>query len=105
LVLVTSRETLRDRPDALESALIDIAQGLDDTRAHPEEAVRRIAQAAETTDTELVRAQLDAVLPIFANDLEFDRDVLEQWADFDVEIGLVKERPDVSQAFDFTMAP
>ena len=62
-----------------------------------------IAEAAETDDTELVRAQLDAVLPIFADGLRLDRDVLEQWADFDVEIGLVDERPDVAQAFDFTL--
>ncbi len=43
-----------------------------------------IAKAAETDDTALVRAQLDAVLPIFADGLRLDRAVLEQWADFDV---------------------
>jgi putative hydroxymethylpyrimidine transport system substrate-binding protein len=42
------------------------------------------------------------VLPIFADALRLDRAVLEQWADFDVRIGLVKERPDVDRAFDFT---
>ena len=52
-----------------------------------------------------MRAQLDAVLPLFVDGLALDRDVLEQWADFDVEIGLVKERPDVSKAFDFTIGP
>ena len=61
-----------------------------------------IARAAETDDTALVRAQLDAVLPIFADGLRLDRDVLEQWADFDARIGLVKERPDVERAFDFS---
>ena len=49
-----------------------------------------IARAAETDDTALVRAQLDAVLPIFADGLRLDRDVLEQWADFDARIGLVE---------------
>ena len=63
----------------------------------PDEAVARIAKAAETDDTALVRAQLDAVLPLFADGLKLDREVLEQWADFDVEIGLVKERPDVDR--------
>ena len=62
-----------------------------------------IAKAAETDDRELVRAQLDAVLPIFADGLKLDRAVLEQWADFDAEIGLVEERPDVARAFDFTL--
>ena len=50
-----------------------------------------------------MRAQLDAVLPIFADGLKLDRAVLEQWADFDAEIGLVEERPDVARAFDFTL--
>ena len=68
-----------------------------------EAAVDVIAKAAETDDRELVRAQLDAVLPIFADGLKLDRAVLEQWADFDAEIGLVEERPDVARAFDFTL--
>ena len=63
-----------------------------------------IAKAAETDDTGLVRAQLDAVLPMFADDLRLDRDVLEQWADFDARIGLVKTRPTSATAFDFTCA-
>ncbi len=61
-----------------------IEDGLDETRTNPDEAVRRIAEAAETTDIELVRAQLEAVVPIFADRLKLDREVLEQWADFDV---------------------
>ena len=71
--------------------------------SRPDEAVTVVARAAETDDTALVRAQLDAVLPIFADGLRLDRDVLEQWADFDARIGLVKERPDVERAFDFSM--
>jgi NitT/TauT family transport system substrate-binding protein/putative hydroxymethylpyrimidine transport system substrate-binding protein len=46
---------------------------------------------------------MDAVLPIFADGLKLDRPVLEQWADFDARIGLVKERPDVDRAFDLTL--
>jgi NitT/TauT family transport system substrate-binding protein/putative hydroxymethylpyrimidine transport system substrate-binding protein len=45
------------------------------------------------------------VLPVFADGLRLDRAVLERWADFDAEIGLVKERPDVARAFDFEMRP
>jgi NitT/TauT family transport system substrate-binding protein/putative hydroxymethylpyrimidine transport system substrate-binding protein len=105
LVLVTSRATLRERRDVVAGGLIEIAEGLDEARARPDAAVRRIAEAAETTDTALLRAQLDAVLPIFADGLQLDREVLEQWADFDVEIGLVEKRPDVERAFDFTVAP
>ena len=103
VVLVTSRATLERRRDAIARALDAIASGLEATRARPDDAMKVIAEAAETDDTALVRAQLDAVLPVFADGLRLDREVLEQWADFDTRIGLVKERPDVDRAFDFTL--
>ena len=39
VVLITSRATLRERPEDVESALFKIADGLDATRANPDEAV------------------------------------------------------------------
>ena len=106
VVLVTSRATLRRRARRGSRRALDaIAAGVEATRANPDEAVAVIAEAAETDDTALVRAQLDAVLPLFADGLRLDRAVLEQWADFDARIGLVEERPDVARAFDFTLRP
>ena len=29
--------------------------------------------------------------------------MLEQWADFDARLGIVKQRPDVAKAFDFSL--
>src|SRR3954454_13559774 len=101
VVIVTARATLDAKRERIQAALDAIAAGLRETRAHPDRAVDVIAKAAETDDKALVRAQLDAVLPIFETKL--DRRVLEQWADFDAEIGLVKHRPDVSKAFDFDL--
>lgn len=101
VVLMTSRATLDKRRDRIERALAAINDGLAYTRAHPGDAVTKIARAAETKDTGLVRAQLDAVLPAFAPGLKLDRGVLEQWADFDTRVGLVKTKPDVARAFDF----
>jgi len=103
VVLFTSRKTLEAERVRIEAALDAIARGLETARARPQAAVDVIAKAAETDDRELVRAQLDAVLPIFADGLKLNRPVLEQWADFDAEIGLVEERPDVARAFDFTL--
>ena len=57
-----------------------------------------IARGGRDRRHALVRAQLDAVLPIFADGLRLDRAVLEHWADFDARIGLVDERPDVDAA-------
>jgi NitT/TauT family transport system substrate-binding protein/putative hydroxymethylpyrimidine transport system substrate-binding protein len=101
VVLVTARKTLENERASISSALDAIERGVAATRAQPGDAVARIAKAAETDDTGLVRAQLDAVSPLFAGDLRADPDVLEEWADFDARIGLVKARPDVSKAFDF----
>jgi putative hydroxymethylpyrimidine transport system substrate-binding protein len=103
VVLVTARSTLESDRARIARALDAIASGLDAARAHPQAAVERIARAAETDDTALVRAQLDAVLPVFADDLRLDRPVLERWADFDTRIGLVEARPDVERAFDFRL--
>jgi NitT/TauT family transport system substrate-binding protein/putative hydroxymethylpyrimidine transport system substrate-binding protein len=105
VVLVTSRATLEAKRERIAGALDAIAAGLEATRARPSQAVDVIARAAETRDTALVRAQLDAVLPIFADGLRLDRAVLEQWADWDARVGLVEERPDVARAFDFEMRP
>jgi putative hydroxymethylpyrimidine transport system substrate-binding protein len=41
---------------------------------------------------------------VFARGLRLDRAVLERWADFDAEIGIVEQRPDVDRAFDLTLA-
>jgi putative hydroxymethylpyrimidine transport system substrate-binding protein len=105
VVLITSRETLDERRETLRRTLAAIEHGLDDTLADPEAAARDIARAAETRDVGLVRAQLRAVSPIFARGLRLDREVLEQWADFDAEIGIVDQRPDIGRAFEFGLSP
>lgn len=103
VILFTSRTTLERRRDALRRALAAIAQGLRDTLADRDAAAREIARAAKTRDIGLVRAQLDAVAPVFAPGLKFDPHVIERWADFDARIGIVDRRPDVNSAFDFTL--
>jgi putative hydroxymethylpyrimidine transport system substrate-binding protein len=103
VVIVSARKTLAADRGRIERALDAIDAGLRRTRAQPGEAAAVIAQAAETDDIKLERAQLDAVLPVFADGLKLDRGVLEQWADFDARTGLVEHRPDVSRAFDFSL--
>ena len=104
VVLVTSRRTLDAERDTLRRTLRAIDAGMDATLEDPEAAAREIAAAAESGDVELTRAQLDAVAPVFARGLRLDPDVLERWADFDAEIGIVEARPDVERAFDFRLA-
>ena len=103
VVLVTSRRTLDAERDTLRRTLKAIAAGMEASLADRETAAREIAEAAESNDVELTRAQLDAVAPVFARGLRLDRAVLERWADFDAEIGIVERRPDVARAFDLTL--
>ena len=103
VVLIAARRTLDDHRDRVERALAAIRDGLRDTLADPAAAAAQIARAAETPDVGLVRAQLDAVAPIFAPGLRLRRSVLDDWADFDLRIGIVDRRPDVARAFDFTV--
>ena len=104
VVLITSRATLRRRRADIEGAVRAIAAGVRTTLAHPDAAVRDVAKASSATDTALVRAQLDAVMPLFSPPVRLDRAVLERWARFDARIGLVDRRPDVARAFDFSVA-
>jgi putative hydroxymethylpyrimidine transport system substrate-binding protein len=104
VVLVTSRKTLEADRDTLERTLSAISSGMQATLDDPDRSAREIAAAADSADVELTRAQLDAVMPVFARGLKADRDVLERWADFDAEIGIVEERPDVDRAFDLALA-
>jgi putative hydroxymethylpyrimidine transport system substrate-binding protein len=104
VVLMTARSTLRAHRDRVLGAVRAIAAGVDEVRAHPAAAVRQIAAAAQTNDLGLIRAQLDAVAPLFAAGLRMDRRIIERWADFQVRIGLIDRRPQVDRAFDFSVA-
>ena len=103
VVLATSRRTLLQRRVVLRRALAAIRDGARSTLTHPQPAVNQIAQAAGSADVRLIRAQLDAVAPAMRPLLRLDRSSLERWADFDVRIGLIRRRPQVGRAFDFTL--
>jgi putative hydroxymethylpyrimidine transport system substrate-binding protein len=104
VVVIASREALGTRRDDVRAAVRAIAGGVDAVLEDRDAAVREIAAAA-ASDEALVRAQLDAVAPLFRPAVRLDRRVLERWADFDARVGIVDERPDVDAAFDFTVAP
>jgi putative hydroxymethylpyrimidine transport system substrate-binding protein len=99
VVLITSQRTLAERRDDLRAALEAIDDGVATVRADPAAAAARVAEAAQAGDVALVRAQLDAVLPLYG--MRLDRDRLERWAAFDARIGIVDDPPDVDTAFDF----
>ena len=105
VVLIAMRKTVERRPEELKAVLQAIADGVGEVREDPARAVDLVARRTATKDTKLIRAQLDAVAPLFEPAVQLDRAVLERWADFDARIGIVDKRPDVARAFAFDLAP
>ena len=102
VVVITSRKSLRARRRDVAAAVRALADGVAAVQDDPDDAVRTMASVA-AADESLTRAQLDAVAPLFRPAMRLDRAVLEQWASFDEEIGIVERRPDVGAAFDFSL--
>lgn len=98
VVLVTSRSRLRHEGATIGRALAAIADGIAAVRRDPERATSLIVRAGGG-DRRLVRAQLDAVLPVFADDLRVPRSALAGWADFAVRFGILRRRPALSETF------
>lgn len=96
VVLVTRRKTLAQHGPAVRAAVRAIAAGIAAVRDDPAAAVADIAKASGT-DAKLVKAQIDAVLPILGTQLR--RPVLAAWADWDVKFGILPKRPDLDRTF------
>jgi putative hydroxymethylpyrimidine transport system substrate-binding protein len=98
LVLVTERETLRERPGLLDDVLATVAAG---TRAALADRAAAVAEVADASgaDAELVQAQLAAVAPALRPPVRLDRRALEEWAEFDARFGILEEAPDVARLF------
>src|SRR4051794_1027056 len=104
VVFFTARRTLDTRRADVAATMRAVAAGVRDVERDPSAAVQQMTRLSQGADAKLVRAQLDAVRPLFDPPLTLDRAVLERWARFDARIGLVEHRPDVARAFDFSVA-
>jgi NitT/TauT family transport system substrate-binding protein/putative hydroxymethylpyrimidine transport system substrate-binding protein len=104
LVVVVRRETLERDRELVEGVLDALAQGTREVLRDPGEALRRVAEASKAEGS-LVRAQFDAVRPALEPPVALDREALEGWARFDERFGILERRPDLDEAFDFSLAP
>src|SRR5215208_3532201 len=101
VVLVTTRGVLSRRRADLERAMAALRRGVEATLDDPDAAASEIARASGGTDLRLVRAQLDALRPVVTPPLRMDRAVVEEWARWDAQVGIVERPVDVRRAFDF----
>lgn len=104
VVLFAKRSTVERRPKQLRALLAALADGVRAVHADPAAAIRQIA-AASDADTPLVRAQMNAVEPLFDPPLRFNRNVLARWAAWDARFGILPRRPNVARLFDLSLAP
>ena len=103
LVLVTTPEELDSRRAALAATVDGIRSGYLTTINRPEVALDQLVAAVPGLDRDDQAAQLDALEGAFGKPMRLDREVLEDWADWDARYGIVDEPPNVGEAFDLTM--
>jgi NitT/TauT family transport system substrate-binding protein/putative hydroxymethylpyrimidine transport system substrate-binding protein len=104
LILVTTREQLDSERDLVGAVVAGLHDGYGTAADDPEAAVAAEADAVPELDPDTLAAQMDALEGAFSPPLELDRKVLEEWADYVVDYGIVAERPDLDEAFDLTLA-
>lgn len=98
LVLTTSRRTLEQDPDLVNAAVAATRRGYEFAASDPDAAVDDLLAADPSLDRADQKAQMGALLPVLAL-RPFDFGVLREWADWDLEHGLLEEPLSVEQAF------
>jgi putative hydroxymethylpyrimidine transport system substrate-binding protein len=110
LVLAATTTTVQDEPDLIEGTVAALRRGYDEALKDPELAVETLVRRNRGLEREPVLDELRAVQGAFTIDGRFgdlDPARLEAWARWADEAGIVRERPDVNEAFRprFTAAP
>ena len=98
LVLVVTRKTLEKRGELVDTMLEAIERGTFKALNDRDATVQKLVDASQA-DEPLVRAQLAAVSRALLPPVSLDRQQLEEWAAFDKQFGILKEEPDIEQAF------
>jgi putative hydroxymethylpyrimidine transport system substrate-binding protein len=98
VVLFVKRSTLEKRRHALRELLAALTDGVTAVHRDPAAAIKQIADVSGADDP-LVKAQLEAVDPLFDPPMRFDRAVLRRWASWDARFGILPRRPDVARLF------
>jgi putative hydroxymethylpyrimidine transport system substrate-binding protein len=98
LILTTSRETLDRKPGLVKSMVDATTRGYEFTEADPAQALDDLTGAVPSLDRGEQRAQLKVLLPDLRPE-PFSAPVLDEWAKWDLEHGLLERPLDVDAAF------
>jgi putative hydroxymethylpyrimidine transport system substrate-binding protein len=98
LVLATSRQTLETQPGLIAAVVRASRRGYDFASRKPDAALADLLAANPALEEADQRAQLEALLPILSP-RPFQWRVLQEWAAWDLEHGLLERPLSVEQAF------
>lgn len=101
LVLATTSSMLRRRPEVVDAVVEATTAGYDDLDADPQAALADLVAAVPYLDAAEQRRQLDALISAaaFAGAPRLDPKVLERWAHWDLDHGILSRPLDVGAAF------
>jgi putative hydroxymethylpyrimidine transport system substrate-binding protein len=99
VVLFVKRETLRKKRKQLRELIAALTDGVAAVHKDPNAAIKQIADVSEA-DVPVVKAQMQAVDPLFDPPMKFNRAVLRQWAAWDTRFGILPRKPNVAQLFE-----
>jgi putative hydroxymethylpyrimidine transport system substrate-binding protein len=105
LVLVTSRELLDRDPELARSVVAATARGYRATLNDSAAGLAALVNANPGLDSGEQQAQLRLLLPAMRPPAVLRRQVLEQWASWDLEHGILERHLPVGSAFEFVAQP
>jgi ABC-type nitrate/sulfonate/bicarbonate transport system substrate-binding protein len=107
LVLCVTRSALTEKRAVVRATVRALQRGYTQAQNDPESAVTALVDAESGLSRDAAAAQVDAVAPAWTAGArgygELRLDVLREWADWDLEFGIVQEPIDVDRAFDLTL--
>ncbi len=101
LVLTTSRRTLQDDPELVDAVVKATKRGYELVSKDPEAGLDALLAANPSLDRADQAAQLAALGPDL-KPTDFDSEVLDEWAAWDLDHGLLERPLNVDAAFDLT---
>ncbi|HTR76100.1 MAG TPA: ABC transporter substrate-binding protein [Solirubrobacterales bacterium] len=99
LVLTTTRMTLEEEPELVESMVAATRRGYAFTERHPQKALADLLAADPSLERADQEAQLKVLLPAL-HPLPFSESVLNEWSAWASSHGLLEEPLEVKSAFD-----
>ena len=105
LVLVTTRELIESDPELVDGVVDATVDGYSLAVDDPARALDALVAGADGLDREEQAAQLEALRPALSPVGVLDGRILDAWARWDAEHGIVERPPDVDAAFDPRFLP